>query len=148
MIGLASPAFLLFLLHALLVPSADSAPENLSTGRFNSLGADPEMAVEVGNRAGLAEMLDAERHGAMTQHTAEPTQGRRMSINGCYQPGAMRDVFQQGLDVTNGLEVTMQPGALRGLPAGIESIRRGDGEHGYIPPVAADARGCRDGFTG
>ena len=49
-----------------------SAPENLPAGGFDRLGTYAEMAVEVRNRASLAEMLDAERHGAMPQHTTKP----------------------------------------------------------------------------
>ena len=50
--------------HRLEMPDRPAGRDHLGGGD-DALGVDAVMAVEVGDRAGLAEMLDAERAGAM-----------------------------------------------------------------------------------
>src|SRR5690606_18449426 len=115
--------------------------------RFNGLGVDLEMAVEVGDRAGLAEMLDAQGDGAVAENAAEPAQGGGMGVDGGDDAGTVGNFGEQILYMAQGL-VAMQPRPLRRLPTGIEPIGRGDGEHGDIAPIATEAGRGRDGLAG
>ena len=49
--------------------------------RQDAVGVDAVVAVEVGDRAGLAEMLDAERPRAVAVHGAEPAERRRVAVD-------------------------------------------------------------------
>src|ERR1700676_5322387 len=48
--------------------------------RNDRVGVDAVVAIEIGNGAGLAEMLDAERPHPMAADRAEPGERRRMTI--------------------------------------------------------------------
>ena len=48
--------------------------------RNDRVGVDAVVTIEIGNGAGLAEMLDAERPHPMTADRAEPGERRRMAI--------------------------------------------------------------------
>src|SRR5579859_1667902 len=51
---------------------------------------DAVMAIEDVDRAGLAEMLDAERFHPMAAHAAEPGQRRRMAVDHGHEPAIAR----------------------------------------------------------
>src|ERR1700732_3453943 len=68
-------------------------------GGNDGVGVDAVVAVEVLDRAGLAEMLDAERPHAMAVDCAEPSQGRRMTVEHTDDPAVPRQAGEQPLDM-------------------------------------------------
>ena len=74
--------FNLFDLDTLYRPEvADGSAGRERLCRFGDpLRVDAEMAVEVGERAGLAEMLDTQRPRAMAVDGSQPGQRRRMAV--------------------------------------------------------------------
>src|SRR5262245_40340401 len=103
--------------------------------RHDRLGVDAVVAIEVGNRAGLAEMLDAERPQAVTVHSAEPGERRRVAVEHGDHSAMGRQVGEEPLDMRAGVDEAALAGALRRGPAGIESVRRGDGEEADIAAI-------------
>ena len=67
--------------------------------RNDGIRIDAIMAIKVGQRAGLAEMLDAERPHAMAGDRAKPGQRRRMSVKHADDAAIRRDVGEQPLNV-------------------------------------------------
>src|SRR6478609_6287904 len=65
----------------------------------DGVGVDAVVAIEVANRAGLAELLDAERLNTMTAHAAEPAERRRMAVDYGHDAAVARQRRQQLLDV-------------------------------------------------
>src|SRR5262245_3192140 len=57
------------------------------------------VGIELGDRARLAEVLDAERPHAMAAHAAEPGERLWVCIRYCYQGRIARQLGQQTLDV-------------------------------------------------
>src|ERR1700688_4601668 len=114
-------------------------------GGDDGVGVDAVVAVEVLDRAGLAEMLDAERPHAMAVDGAEPRQSRRMTVEHADDPAMPRQVGEQPLDMAAGVNQTaLARPACRG-PAGIETVRRRDGQE---PDVAAILPHQTDGLDG
>src|ERR1700759_1695006 len=81
------------------------AMQHRRTGRqafrriYDGCGVDAVVAIEVGDGAGLTEMLDAERLDAMTAPAAEPTQRRRMAIDHGDDAAIARQRREQLLDM-------------------------------------------------
>src|SRR5580692_5620605 len=92
----------------------------------DGVGVDAVVAVEVLDRAGLAEMLDAERPHAMAVDGAEPGQSRRMAVEHADDAAMAWQAGEQALDMRAGVnQAALARAAGRG-PAGIETIRRRD----------------------
>src|SRR5262249_35400062 len=83
----------------------------------------------------LAEMLNTQRARAMTGDCAEPGKRRRMSIE-YRDDAAMRwHVGEQALNMRARVHQAALTGPLRGSPACIESVGRGDREQADIAAV-------------
>ena len=65
-------------------------------GRDDRLAVDAVMAIEIRDRAGLAEMLDAQRARAVPGHGAQPAERRRMAIEHGDQPAMRRQALLLG----------------------------------------------------
>src|SRR5580704_15989694 len=114
---------------------ADRPPWRDRLRRGNDgVGVDAVVAVEVPDRAGLAEMLDAERPHAMAVDGAEPSQSRRMTVEHADDAAMARQAGEQPLDVGAGVnQAALARPACRG-PAGVETVGRSDSKQ---PDVAA-----------
>src|SRR4051812_39730157 len=91
-----------------------AAPEEAARRRDDRRGVDAEMPVEVVDSAGLAEMFDAERGGAMAADAAEPAECRRVTVDGGDEPRVAWQIGQQRLDVTGCRRIALAAGALGG----------------------------------
>src|SRR5580692_1975042 len=112
-------------------------------GGDDGVGVDAVVAVEILDRAGLAEMLDTERPHAVAMDGAEPGQGRRMTVEHADDAAMPRHVGEQPLDVGAGVNQTALARPARRGPAGIEAVRRRDGQK---PDVAAILRHQANGL--
>src|SRR5258708_7787952 len=65
----------------------------------DGVGVDAVVTVEVVDRAGLAELLDAERFDAMAAHTAEPAQCRGMAVDHSDDAALARQRRQHFFDI-------------------------------------------------
>src|SRR6202035_3383272 len=101
---------------------------NCLGGGDDGVGVDAVVAVEVLDRAGLAEMLDAERPHAVAMDGAEPGQGRRMTVQHADDAAMPRQVGEQPLNMRAGVNQTALARPARRGPAGIETVRRRDGQ--------------------
>ena len=109
------------------------------------------MTVEIGQVAGLAEMLDSERLHPLAAHPAEPAERRRMPVDQGDQRRVRRQIHEQPLDMgraalPSGLVPTpvdaLAP-ALGGVPAGVQAVGRGHGEEAGAGNLLADrVMGC------
>src|SRR5436309_745077 len=97
-------------------------------GVDDGVRVDAEMAVEVGDRAGLAEMLDTERLLPVAVDAAEPGERRRVAVQHRDDAAIARELAEQALDMAGRLVVAALARPLGRLPAGIEPVGRGDGE--------------------
>src|SRR5690242_15816356 len=79
-----------------------SAGRERGRGRDDRIGVDAIMAIEIRDRAGLPEMLYAQRAHAMAVHAAEPTKRRGMAVDDRHDPAVRRYVRQQLLDMRAG----------------------------------------------
>ena len=85
------------------------------------------MAIEIADRAGLAEMLDTQSLDAMPMHAAEPTQRRGMAVDYGDDASVARQGGKHFLDVAQMLRATAITAQLaRCGPAGVQPIRRRD----------------------
>src|SRR5580692_7209150 len=114
-------------------------------GGDDGVGVDAVVAVEVLDRAGLAEMLDAERPHPMALDRAQPSQSRRMAVEHADDAAMLRQAGEQPLDMRAGVNKAALARAARRGPAGIETVRRRDGQE---PDVAAILRHQADGLDG
>ena len=112
-------------------------------GGDDGVGVDAVVAVEILDRAGLAEMLDAERPHAVAMDGAEPRQSRRMAVEHADDAAMRRQAGEQPLDMRAGVHETALARPARRGPAGIETVRRRDGQE---PDVAAILRHQADGL--
>jgi hypothetical protein len=95
------------------------------------------VAVEVADGAGLAEMLHAERKGLVAGHRAEPGQRRRVAVDD-RDNSAWRGSSPSSVSMwLRRLRVAAGARALCRGPAGVQPVRRGDGQHADIAPVIA-----------
>lgn len=69
----------------------------------DGIGVDTVMAVEVLNRAGMPEMLDAERAGAVAGNRTEPSQRGGVATQHRDEAAILRQVAQQLLDMAAGV---------------------------------------------
>src|SRR5581483_6951043 len=95
-------------------------------GRIDDgVGVDAVVAIEVGDGAGLAEMLDAERFDAMTAHAADPAQRRRMAVEHGDDAAIARQGREQLLDMAQMLHAAAVAAQLpRRGPTRVESVDR------------------------
>ena len=91
-------------------------------GADDGFGVDAVVAVEIGDGAGLAEVLDAERADAMAVNAAEPSERRGMAVEDGDESAIRRHGGEQTLDMRAGADEALFAGALRGSPAGVEAI--------------------------
>src|SRR6516164_2328464 len=68
-------------------------------GIDNRVGIDPVVAVEVVDRAGLAELRHAERFHPVPAHAAEPAERRRMAVDHGDDPAVARQRRQELFDM-------------------------------------------------
>ena len=104
-------------------------------GGDDGVGVDAVVPVELGERAGLAEMLDAERARAMAGDRAEPGQRRRVAVEHGDDAAMRRHVGEQPLDMRARMHQAALARALRRGPAGIEPVGRGDREQADVAAV-------------
>src|SRR5215218_1789314 len=115
---------------------ADGAARRDDLGRRDdALRVDPKVAVEVGDGASLAKLLDAERAGAVAHHRAEPGQSRRVAVEHGDEAAVGRYLRQQTLDMALGVDDAALPRPLGRDPAGIEAVSRGDRQKTDVAPV-------------
>ena len=93
------------------------------------------MAIELRDRPGLAEMLDAERAHAVAAHGAEPGERRRMAVEHGDDAAMGRHLGEQPLDMAARVHQAALARAARRRPAGIEPVGGGHGEKADIAPV-------------
>ena len=93
------------------------------------------MPVELGDRAGLAEVLDSERPYPVTVDGAEPGECRWMAVEHGDDPAIAGEIGQKSLNVGAGVNQAALAGAQRRGPAGVETVRRGDCEQADIAAV-------------
>ena len=84
----------------------------------NGVGVDAVVAVEVGQRSGLAEMLDAERAYAVARDCPQPRKRRRMSIQDGDNATMRRHIGEQPFDMRARVNKAPFSRALRCGPAG------------------------------
>src|SRR5688500_6878582 len=89
----------------------------------DALRVDAVMTIEILDGAGLAEVLDAKRAGAVTVHRAEPTERRGVGVADRDQRTMRRQPAQQPLDVRLGMSAAALARALRRGPSGVEAVR-------------------------
>src|SRR5665213_2769852 len=82
----------------LQMPDRPARRDGLRRGD-NGIRIDAVMLVELGQRAGLAEMLDAERARAMAGDGAEPGKRRRMAVDHSDDAAMRRHIGKQTLDM-------------------------------------------------
>jgi hypothetical protein len=91
-------------------------------GVDDGVGVDAVVEIEVGNRAGLAEMLDAEGFHAVAAHPAEPAQRRGMAVEHGDDAAVARQRRQQPLDVARVFRAAVvAANAPRRGPAGMQA---------------------------
>jgi hypothetical protein len=86
-------------------------------------------------REARPKVLDAKRPHAMTGDCADPGERRRMPIENRHDAAIGRHVGEQTFDMRARMYKPALTGALRGGPAGVEAIRRRDGEEAHVPAV-------------
>src|SRR3974390_1063479 len=91
-------------------------------GGDDRVGVDTVVAVELGERSGLAEMFNAERAGTVAGNGAEPGQRRRMPIEHRDDAAMRRHLRPQPLDMRARMPRAALAGPWRGGPAGIEPV--------------------------
>src|SRR5882672_12259812 len=96
------------------------AGRELGRGGDDRAGVEAVMPIEIGDRSGLSEMLDAERPHAMAVHGAEPGERRRMAVEHRDDSAMARHAGEQPLDMRARMREAALAGALRRGPAGIE----------------------------
>src|SRR5580700_12158934 len=117
-------------------------------GGDDGVGVDAVVAIEVLDRAGLAEMLDAERPHAMAVDRAEPGQGRRMTVQHADDAAMPRQAGEQPLDMGAGVnQSALARPTCRG-PAGVETVRRRDSQEPDIAAILCHQADGLDGFGG
>ena len=90
-------------------------------------------------RAGLAEMLDAERFDPMAAHAAEPAERRRMAVDHGDDAAVARQRRQQFFDMAEMLRPAAVAAQLsRRGPARMQPVGRGDRQQADVAPAFAD----------
>src|SRR5579872_7542007 len=90
-------------------------------GRIDDgVGIDAVVAIEVVDRAGLAEMFDPERFDPMAAHPAEPGERRRMSVDHGHEAAIARQGRKQLFDMRQVRDTATIPAqGPRGGPPGM-----------------------------
>src|SRR4029079_16972754 len=96
--------------------------------RDHGIGVDAVVPIEVRDRTGLPEMLDAEWPHPMAVYGAEPGECCGMTIEHRHDAAMGRYVGQKFLDMRAGMNEAALARALRRGPAGVKPIRRRHGE--------------------
>jgi hypothetical protein len=107
--------------HGSHVPDRFSGRDCLY-GVADCLRVDTEVSVEIGNGSGLAEMLDAERAGAVAVDGSKPCERRRVSIDHAHESAMRGYVGEQTLDVASRMDKAVLARPLRRRPAGIQPV--------------------------
>src|SRR5262249_54149287 len=102
--------------------------------RDDRLGVDAVVTIEIGDRAGLAKMLDTERAYAVAGDGAKPGERRRMTIEHGDDGAMGRQLLEQPLDMGACMHQAALARPLRRGPAGIEAV---GGSHRGQPDVTA-----------
>src|ERR1700733_11727105 len=82
----------------------------------DGVGVNAIVPVEIGDRTGLAEMLDAKRPNLVAVHGAQPRQRRRMSVEHADDAAMWRQAGKQALDVGAGMHKSAVARAAGGGP--------------------------------
>ena len=101
----------------------------------NGVGVNAIVTIEVGERAGLPKVLDAQRAHAMTEDCADPGEGGRMAVDRGDHAAVRRHVCEQPLDVRARMHEAALARALRRSPAGIEPVGRRDREEANVSAI-------------
>src|SRR6185312_17440560 len=96
---------------------------------------DAVMPVELGERSGLAEVLDAKRAYAMAGNGAKPCKCRRVAVEHGDDPAIRRHVAKQPLDVRACVHKTALTHSLGSGPAGVEPVGGSDREQADVAAV-------------
>ena len=102
--------------------------------RDDALRVEPVVPVQVGHRSGLSETLDAQGPGAVTHHGAEPAERRRVPVEHRDEAARRGHRGEQALDMALGARPPGLAQALRGGPARLKPVGRGDGEQADVAP--------------
>ena len=122
-----------------------AARRNGLSRRDDGIGVDAVMPVELGERSGLAEMLDAQGAYAMAGDGAKPCQGRRMAVEHGDNAAMRRHVAKQPLDMRACVHQTALTRSLGSGPAGVEPVGGSDREQADVAAVLrhqADGLDC------
>jgi len=103
-------------------------------GGHDGVAVDAVVAIEIGDRAGLPEMLDPQRAHAVAGNAAEPRQSGGMRIHNGDEAAMGGKLAQQPLDVGARMDEAAFTRPLGGHPTGVEPVGRSDGQK---PDVAA-----------
>src|SRR5262249_61093751 len=88
--------------------------------RDDGIGVDAVVPIEIRDRAGLAEMLAAERAHAMALDGAEPGERRRMAVEHGDDAAMGRHIGHELFDMGTRVHEAALARALRRGPAGVE----------------------------
>src|SRR5215213_11421593 len=105
--------------------------------RDDRIRVDAVVAIEIGERSGLAEMLHAQRARAMTMDRAEPAERRRMRVAYSDNAAMRSQVRHQPLDMRARMHEPALARALRGGPPRVQPIRRCYGEQPHVAAILA-----------
>src|ERR1700726_5220336 len=105
----------------------------------DGVGIDAVVAIELANRAGLAEMLDAERLHPVTADAAEPAERGRMTVDHGDDAAVARQRRQQFFDMAQMLHAAAVTSERpRRGPTGMQPVQRGDGKEANVPAALTD----------
>ena len=79
---------------------------------------DAEVPVEIGDRAGLTEMLDSQRAGAVAMDRSQPGERCRMPVDDRHEPALRRNIGKEALDVAIGVNESVLAPNARSRPCG------------------------------
>jgi hypothetical protein len=105
------------------------------------------VAIKIGDGAGLTEMLDAKRLGAMAVDGSQPGERRRMAVEHGHQTAIARQGLEQPLDMAHRPPIAALPRTFGGLPSSIEAIGGGDCEETDVSAVLRKQADCRCGLS-
>ena len=86
------------------------------------VGIDAVVTIEIGDRAGLAEVLYTQRSCAMSMHRAEPTERRRMAVKHCDERAVGRHIDQQLFHMRAGMRKASLARPHCRRPASVQSV--------------------------
>ena len=101
----------------------------------NGVGVNAIVTIEVGERAGLPKVLDAQRAHAMIEDCADPGEGGRMAVEHRHDATMARHASEQAFDMRTRMQLPSLTRSLRGGPTGIEPVGRRDREEAQVPAI-------------